>query len=242
MQHSVLTLLDFSKAYDTNRTEKLLLCMLDTGFQWLLFVRFALFLRTVELVYNSTTLVVFFLRLLGQFQTSLFVLTKKHVKKKRQKNNSEAKITEQNKNKQTKNNKDNNFLRKKTFEREKIVYFAFWCFFYAQVLVFFVKKINCFEIALITSNTIPLKCVPLRPAVHFFIGQKLLLEKLCDLWDAMPRHWPLCFLVSPSYLQDTVPCQWSCSDLPQVLQIWERVFYSQVFFNLHSFLLVLRLP
>ena len=163
-------------------------------------------------------------------------------KKKRQKNNSEAKITEQNKNKQTKNNKDNNFLRKKTFEREKIVYFAFWCFFYAQVLVFFVKKINCFEIALITSNTILLKCAPLRPAVHFFIGQKLLLEKLCDLWDTMPRHWPLCFLVSPSYLQDTVPCQWSCSDLPQVLQIWERVFYSQVFFNLHSFLLVLRLP
>ena len=70
--------------------------------------------------------------------------------------------------------------------------------------------------------------------------QKLLSEKLRDLRDAMPRHWSLCFLVSPCYLQDAMPCQWSSSDLPRVLRIWESVFYSQAFFTLHSFLLVLR--
>ena len=49
------------------------------------------------------------------------------------------------------------------------------------------------------------------------------------------------FLLSPCYLQDTMPCQWSSSDvLPQVLRIWESVFYSQAFFTLHSFLLVSR--
>ena len=51
------------------------------------------------------------------------------------------------------------------------------------------------------------------------------------------------FLLSPCYLQDTMPCQWSSSEfLPRVLWIWENVFYSQTFFTLHSFLLVFRLP
>ena len=58
----------------------------------------------------------------------------------------------------------------------------------------------------------------------------------------MSRHWSLCFLVSPCYLQDAMPCQWSSSDLPRVLRIWESVFYCQAFSTLHSFLLVLRLP
>ena len=57
----------------------------------------------------------------------------------------------------------------------------------------------------------------------------------------MTHHWSLCFLVSPCYLQDAMPCQWSSSDLPRVLRIWESVFYSQAFFTLHFFLLVLRL-
>ena len=51
------------------------------------------------------------------------------------------------------------------------------------------------------------------------ISQKLLLEKLRDLWDAMPCHWSLCFLLSPCYLQDTMPSQGSSSDLPRVLRI-----------------------
>ena len=65
---------------------------------------------------------------------------------------------------------------------------------------------------------------------------------LRDLRDAMPRHWSLCFLLSPCYLQDAMPCEWSSSDLPRVLRIWESIFYSQVFFTLQSFLLALRLP
>ena len=45
----------------------------------------------------------------------------------------------------------------------------------------------------------------------------------------------LLFLLSPCYLQDTMPSQWSSNDvLPRVLRIWVR------FFILHSFLLVLR--
>ena len=50
------------------------------------------------------------------------------------------------------------------------------------------------------------------------------------------------FLGSPCYLQDAMPCQWSSSDLPRVLRIWESIFYSQAFFTLHFFLLVLKLP
>ena len=40
-------------------------------------------------------------------------------------------------------------MRAKTSEREKVVCFAFCCFFYVQDL--FVKKINRLEIVLITS-------------------------------------------------------------------------------------------
>ena len=49
------------------------------------------------------------------------------------------------------------------------------------------------------------------------------------------------FLLPPYHLQDTMPCQWLSSE-PWVLRIWESIFYSQEFFTLHSFLLVLRLP
>ena len=58
----------------------------------------------------------------------------------------------------------------------------------------------------------------------------------------MPRHWSICFLVSPCYLQDVMPCQWSFSHLPRVLRNWESVFYPLAFFTFHSFLLVSRLP
>ena len=71
---------------------------------------------------------------------------------------------------------------------------------------------------------------------------KLLSEKLHDLLDAMWCYWSLCFLMSPCYLQDAMPCSWSCSDLPQVLWIWESIIYSQEIFTLHHFLLFSRLP
>ena len=67
-------------------------------------------------------------------------------------------------------------------------------------------------------------------------SQKLLLEKLHNLRDAMSCHWSLCFLLSRCCLQDAMPCKWSSSDLLQVLRIRESVFYSQAFFTLHSFL------
>ena len=73
------------------------------------------------------------------------------------------------------------------------------------------------------------------------ICQNLLSEKLGDLRDAMPRHWSLCFLVSPCNLQEAMPCQWSSSDLPRVLRNWESDFYSQVLFTLYSFLMFSRL-
>ena len=50
------------------------------------------------------------------------------------------------------------------------------------------------------------------------------------------------FFVSPCYLHDAMPCQWSSSDLLWVLQIWESFFYPQAFFTLHSFLLVQSFP
>ena len=49
--------------------------------------------------------------------------------------------------------------------------------------------------------------------------ERVFLEKLRDLRDTMPRHWSLCFLVSPYYVQDLMPCQWLSSDLSQVLRI-----------------------
>ena len=52
------------------------------------------------------------------------------------------------------------------------------------------------------------------------------MKKLCDLQDAMLRHWSLCFLVSTRCLQDTMPCQWSSIDLPRMLRIWlSGIFY-----------------
>ena len=43
------------------------------------------------------------------------------------------------------------------------------------------------------------------------------------------------FLLSPCYVEDTMPHQWSFSDLPWALRIWESVFYSPAFFTLPSF-------
>ena len=88
--------------------------------------------------------------------------------------------------------------------------------------------------------------LPLKKSYELFLlnlnSQKLLLEKLRDFRDAIPRHWSLCFLLLPCYLHDTMPCQWPSSDLLQVVRIWERLFYSQVVFTLLSFQLVSRPP
>ena len=65
------------------------------------------------------------------------------------KKHSQAKINQQNKIKQTLNNKGNNFLLVQTSKRLEVVCFTFWCFLCAQNL--FVKKINRLEIALMTS-------------------------------------------------------------------------------------------
>ena len=50
------------------------------------------------------------------------------------KNVNHAKTNQPNKIKRTKNNKGNNFLRRKTPKRGKIVCFAFWSFFFSLFL------------------------------------------------------------------------------------------------------------
>ena len=83
------------------------------------------------------------------------------------------------------------------------------------------------------------------PAFIFLILSKAILKNFFrrnSVTYGIPCHAidHFVFLLSPFYLHDTMPCQWSTSDLPRVLRIWESVFYSQAFFTLHHFLLVLR--
>ena len=67
--------------------------------------------------------------------------------------------------------------------------------------------------------------------IYLFKFKKLLSEKLHDLRDIMPRHWSLCFLLSPCYLQDTMPCQWSSSDFTvSATDSRERFLLSGVFY------------
>ena len=73
------------------------------------------------------------MRLSGQFLTCLFFYEKVLSVKKTPKRKTKATF----------------FMRTKTCKRVKAVCFAFGCFFYAQDL--FVKKMNWFEIVLITS-------------------------------------------------------------------------------------------
>ena len=103
---------------------------------------------------------------------------------------------------------------------------------------------------------VSIHCV--SPPMHFFIRQKLFLgETLCYLWETMLPQWSPCFLVLPMLLVWhyttqwssgtspvllAMPCQWSTSDQLWVLLIWESDFYSKPFFNVHSFLLVSRVP
>ena len=86
------------------------------------------------------------MRLSRQFQACLFFFYEKisHTQK-----HSQAKINQQNKIKQTLNNKGNNFLLVQTSKRLEVVCFTSWCFLCAQNL--FVKKVNRLEIVLMTS-------------------------------------------------------------------------------------------
>ena len=93
----------------------------------------------------------------------------------------------------------------------EIVSFGFWCFLYAQNL--FVK------------NKLAWNCLDSFNYYTTERRRKKFSKKLRDLREAMPRHWSLCFLVSPCYSQGAMPFQWSSRDLPRVLRIWESVFY-----------------
>ena len=85
------------------------------------------------------------MRLSRQFQACFFFYEKiSHTQK-----HSQVKINQQNKIKQTLNNKGNNFLLVQTSKRLKFVCFTFLCFLCAQNL--FVKKINKLETVLMTS-------------------------------------------------------------------------------------------
>ena len=124
-----------------------------------------------------------------------------------------------------------------------LVCFCLWLFL--CVWNFLVKKINRPKIVLMTSFTRTTNLPPPKNFLAIFADFEQSNTPFGEtLWlrDAMPCHWSLCFLVSPCYLQDPMPYQWSSGDLSWVLQIWESVFYSQAFFTLHTFLLVLRLP
>ena len=78
------------------------------------------------------------------------------------------------------------------------------------------------------------------------LGIQLFNSLTCDLRDDMPRQRSLRLLThmwltgrhaTPEVSFALFPTQ---PFLPWVLRIWESVFYSQVFFTLHSFLLLSR--
>ena len=77
------------------------------------------------------------MKLSGQFHACLF-FSYKNIS--RAQKHLQANINQQNRIKQTLNNKGNNFLPAKASRRVKVACFAFWCFLCAQNL--FVKKIN----------------------------------------------------------------------------------------------------
>ena len=74
--------------------------------------------------------------------------------------------------------------------------------------------------------------------------KKLLSQKLCDLWDTMPRHWLLFFLLSPCYLQNTMSYQWSCSDsfTASAADLRERVLLSGIVYLILLPAIFQRLP
>ena len=103
---------------------------------------------------------------------------------------------------------------------------CFCCFLFASFCFCLLVLV---EIVLVASFTILLN----QKLTSYFCN------KLKNLSGETPWLTELSFLVSPCYLMS---CQWSSSDLPQVLRIWESVFYYQAFLTLHSFLHVSRLP
>ena len=68
------------------------------------------------------------MKLLGQFQASLFLYEKILNAQKRKSNQNQLTKKKQANKKQQ---RQEVFARKKTSKKVKVVYFAFWCFFYA---------------------------------------------------------------------------------------------------------------
>ena len=87
------------------------------------------------------------MRLSGQFQACFFFFFYQKI--------SSTQKHKLSKNQLSKNNKGNGLLRTETSKRGKIVCFAFWCFFYAQIFLVEKQK-KSLEIVLITSFTIQL--------------------------------------------------------------------------------------
>ena len=130
--------------------------------------------------------------------------------------------------------------------------FCAFCAFFAFCAsgIFSQKKINRFEMVLMTSitHTTESKVIPAAPkrlASYFCRPQTVKNSfRRNSVTYGTPCHAirHFVFLLSPCFLQNAMPCHWLSSDLPHVLQIWESSFYSQAFFSLYAFLLVLRLP
>ena len=110
----------------------------------------------------------------GQFQVCSFSFLFLRKNCERTKTQIKPKPTKKNKNKQTKNNKVKNFLHTETSKMVKVVYFAFWWFFYAQNF-YGKKKSNRLETALITSLTILVTCTPINPSIESFFCTHLFL-------------------------------------------------------------------
>ena len=156
----------------------------------------------------------------------------------------------------------NNFFPLKSFCVQKIVAVVVFCLLILTSFTILLKQVKILIVILLTLNTsqqlnslfsdfeqvknLLVIFAGFKKLTSYFCllwtSYKLLSEKLHDLLDAMWCYWSLCFLMSPCYLQDAMPCSWSCSDLPQVLWIWESIIYSQEIFTLHHFLLFSRLP
>ena len=116
------------------------------------------------------------------------------------------------------------FVRVKSFCKKRSLKLPWWLHLY----YYWIKSYFCYP-----SKNLPAIFADSKQSKTPF-------EKNCDLWDTMPRHWSLCFLFR--HITYRTPCHSSgyLVILPRVLRIWGSVFYSQAFFTLHSFLLVLR--
>ena len=117
------------------------------------------------------------MRLSRQFQACLFF----YEKISRAQRHSQANINQENKIKQTRNNKGNNFFRAQSSKRVKVTCFVFWCFLSARNL--FVRKINRLKIVLVASFHYTTDVYPYQPAYRASILYAFVF--ICNhLWDS----------------------------------------------------------